>query len=82
MTRCALRLDTGEVSHAYLKGRRKADAEAAAIFDALMQTDLADHVRATVPKPLAAEREPTHAKRARKAALTKVDLVIVTRGEN
>jgi alpha-D-ribose 1-methylphosphonate 5-triphosphate synthase subunit PhnG len=30
ITRCALTLDTGEVGHSYIQGRRKADAEAAA----------------------------------------------------
>ena len=34
VTRCALTLQTGEVGHAYIQGRRKADSEAAALVDA------------------------------------------------
>jgi len=37
VTRCALRLESGEVGHSYIQGRRKGDAEAAAMMDALMQ---------------------------------------------
>ena len=45
VTRCTLRLDTGEVGHAYLPGREAAAAEAAALCDALMQSDRAQDVR-------------------------------------
>ena len=53
VTRCALQLSSGEVGHAYVQGRRKACAEAAAIVDALMQTDSADRIRLVVLTPLA-----------------------------
>ncbi len=37
VTRCALRLDSGEMGIAYVAGRDRRHAELAALFDALMQ---------------------------------------------
>ena len=82
VTRCALTLDTGEVGHAYIQGRRKADAEAAALVDALMQTGAAGDIRAAVLEPLKAELDAARAARAGKAAATKVDFFTVARGED
>jgi alpha-D-ribose 1-methylphosphonate 5-triphosphate synthase subunit PhnG len=82
ITRCALTLDTGEVGHSYIQGRRKADAEAAALVDALMQTALADRLRETVLEPLQIEMTAVKAARAAKAAATKVDFFTMTRGED
>lgn len=82
VTRCTLRLDTGEVGHAYVQGRRKADAEAVAIVDALMQTEQADITRKRVLEPLAAEFSQSRAQRAAKAAATKVDFFTLVRGED
>ena len=82
VTRCALSLGTGEVGHAYIQGRRKADAEAAALVDALMQSHAADKVRTAVLDPLAAERVTKRAARAAKAAATKVEFFTMTRGED
>ncbi|MEL6643347.1 MAG: phosphonate C-P lyase system protein PhnG [Pseudomonadota bacterium] len=82
VTRCALSLQSGEVGHAYIQGRRKADAEAAALVDALMQGQAADHVRAAVLDPLEAEHAAAKAARAAKAAATKVDFFTMVRGED
>ena len=82
VTRCALTLADGEVGHAYLKGRRKADAEAAALVDALMQTPLAAKLREAVLDPLEAEMAARKAARAGKAAATKVDFFTMVRGED
>ncbi|MEP5731118.1 MAG: phosphonate C-P lyase system protein PhnG [Sulfitobacter sp.] len=82
VTRCALTLETGEVGHAYIQGRRKADAEAAALVDAMMQTTLAEKLRAAVLDPLAAEMKHVKTTRAAKAAATKVDFFTMTRGED
>lgn len=82
VTRCALTLDTGEVGHAYIQGRRKEDAEAAALVDALMQTDACNEVRAAVLSPLAVEAEARKASRAAKAAATKVDFFTMVRGDD
>jgi alpha-D-ribose 1-methylphosphonate 5-triphosphate synthase subunit PhnG len=65
-----------------VQGRRKADAEASAIIDALMQTDKADLARTTVLDPLQAEMSQTCKKRAAKAAATKVDFFTLVRGED
>lgn len=82
VTRCALTLATGEVGHAYIQGRHKADAEAAALVDALLQTGSAGMLRTAILDPL--EREMTEAKAARaaKAAATKVDFFTMVRGED
>lgn len=82
LTRCALTLASGEVGHAYVQGRRKADAEAAALVDALMQTAAAEKLRACVLDPLEAERSRARSDRAAKAAATKVDFFTVARGED
>ncbi|MBZ8119911.1 phosphonate C-P lyase system protein PhnG [Roseovarius sp. LXJ103] len=82
ITRCALTLETGEVGHAYIQGRRKADAEVAALVDALMQTSLSSRLREMVLEPLEAEMITAKATRAAKAAATKVDFFTMTRGED
>ncbi|MEM1076489.1 MAG: phosphonate C-P lyase system protein PhnG [Pseudomonadota bacterium] len=82
VTRCALTLDSGEVGHAYIQGRRKADVEAAALVDALMQGPVADSVRAAVLEPLEAEQMATKTERAAKAAATKVEFFTMARGED
>ena len=81
VTRCALRLESGEVGHAYIQGRRKGDAEAAAMMDALMQTGAAGDLRRAVLEPLEAEMAAARAARAGKAAATKVDFFTMVRGE-
>ena len=82
VTRCALTLQSGEVGHAYLQGRRKADAEAAALVDALMQGPSSDTVRAAILEPLALECAASSTARAGKAAATKVEFFTMTRGED
>lgn len=82
VTRCALTLPSGEVGHAYIQGRRKADAEAAALIDALMQTTTAATLRKAVLDPLEAEMTAAKAARAAKAAATKVDFFTMARGED
>lgn len=82
ITRCALTLDTGEVGHAYIQGRRKTDAETAALVDALMQTEAASRLREAVLEPLEAGMVTAKAARATKAAATKVDFFTMARGED
>ncbi len=82
VTRCALTLGTGEVGHAYIQGRRKEDAEVAALVDALMQTDVSDLLRIKVLTPLRDELTNAKAARAAKAAATKVDFFTMVRGED
>ncbi|MBV0911213.1 phosphonate C-P lyase system protein PhnG [Anianabacter salinae] len=82
VTRCALRLATGEVGHGYVQGRSKPAAEAAALVDALMHTDAAREVRAGVLGPLAREETARREARAQKAAATKVEFFTLVRGED
>ena len=82
VTRCALRLGSGEVGHAYIQGRRKDDAQTAALIDALMQTDQAGDVRTRVLDPLADEAQRAKSARADKAAATKVDFFTLVRGDD
>lgn len=82
VTRCALTLASGEVGHAYIQGRRKSDAEAAALVDALMQGRNAEAIREAVLDPLEAERSAAKTTRAEKAAATKVEFFTMARGED
>ena len=82
VTRCALSLDTGEVGHAYIQGRRKADAEAAALVDALLQGAQAARVREAVLEPLETELAARKTARAEKAAATRVEFFTMGRGED
>ena len=82
VTRCALTLVTGEVGHAYIQGRSKADAEAVAVVDALMQTSKATTLQVQVLDLLDAEQTAKRDARAVKAAATKVDFFTMVRGED
>lgn len=82
VSRCSIRLATGEVGHGYVQGRSLVDAEAAALVDALMQTARAGEVRATVLDPIAADRMAKRKARAEKAAATKVEFFTMVRGED
>lgn len=82
VTRCALTLEDGTIGHAYIQGRRKADAEASALVDALMQTDQAKEVQGKVLTPIKTERDAARATRAAKAAATKVDFFTMVRGDD
>ncbi|KID12300.1 phosphonate C-P lyase system protein PhnG [Ponticoccus alexandrii] len=82
VTRCALRLGDGTAGHAWIQGRRKADAEAAALVDAMMMTEQAEPTRAAVLAPLETEAEARRSARAEKAAATRVDFFTLQRGED
>lgn len=82
VTRCALRLPDGTVGHAYVQGRDQGHATRAAIVDALMQSDAAAQVDATILAPLRAEEAETRNSRAEKAAATKVEFFTMVRGED
>lgn len=82
VTRCALKLESGEVGHGYVQGRDKAKATTAALIDALAQTAARAQVEREVLAPLAAEMTAAKAARARKAAATRVDFFTMVRGED
>ena len=82
VTRCALRLTTGEVGHGHVQGRDKDHATRAAVLDALLQTNQSNALRATVLAPLAADEAAHRTARAAKAAATKVEFFTLVRGED
>lgn len=82
VTRGVLRLVDGTVGHGWVQGRDRAACEAAALVDALMQTDAAPRLRAEVLGPLAAEAEAQRRERAGKAAATRVEFFTLMRGED
>jgi len=82
VTRCSVQLPCGAVGHGYVQGRSQSDARAAALVDGLLQTDLADLVRAAVTVPLAAEAASRQQARAAKAAATRVEFFTLVRGED
>jgi alpha-D-ribose 1-methylphosphonate 5-triphosphate synthase subunit PhnG len=82
VTRASVRLETGEVGHAWVQGRDKAHALRAAAVDALMQTARAADLARQVLHPLETEAQTARATRAAKAAATKVDFFTMVRGED
>jgi alpha-D-ribose 1-methylphosphonate 5-triphosphate synthase subunit PhnG len=82
VTRCALRLASGQMGVAYVAGRDAHHAEWAAVFDALLQSDSAAQVEHIVLEPirqaLAAQRTETEVR----AEATRVDFMTMVRGEN
>ena len=83
VTRCALRLATGEAGVGYVQGRSKRHAELAAVFDALLQ-DAArrPQLEDSIVAPLEAAHLARRAERSRKANATKVNFFTLVRGEN
>ena len=82
ITRCALRLDSGEMGVAYVAGRDARHAEWAALFDALMQTPAADSVRGRVLDPIDAALGARLAETLAQAQATRVDFMTMVRGED
>ena len=82
VTRCSLALADGTVGHGYVQGRSKSKAEAAALIDALMQTEGAAALAKTVLEPLREKMQQAKTDRAAKAAATKVDFFTMVRGED
>jgi alpha-D-ribose 1-methylphosphonate 5-triphosphate synthase subunit PhnG len=82
VTRCALRLNSGEMGVSYISGRNIKHAEWAAVFDALMQSEHADRVADIILAPIGqalAERQAQITVRAEEA---RVDFLTMVRGEN
>jgi alpha-D-ribose 1-methylphosphonate 5-triphosphate synthase subunit PhnG len=82
VTRCVLRLASGETGHAYVQGRSKVKARQAALVDALMQGPGAAAVRASVLEPLSEALAEAGRTRAAKAAATKVEFFTMVRGDD
>jgi alpha-D-ribose 1-methylphosphonate 5-triphosphate synthase subunit PhnG len=82
VTRCVVRLASGEVGHALVQGRDKTHAARAALVDALMQTGAAQAFHASVLDPLQADETARRSARASHAAATKVEFFTLVRGED
>ncbi len=81
VTRATVRLDSGEVGHAYCLGRDGDKAVRAALFDALWQRDPAG-VEAQVLAPLRAEQAEADKHRRDETAATRVDFFTMVRGDD
>lgn len=80
VTRCVVRLETGETGVGYVAGRDRAHAEIAATLDAMMQSRAHRATAAPVIDALAAQAEAMRAEAARKAAATKVEFFTMVTG--
>lgn len=83
VTRATVRLETGEVGQAYVRGRSKDHAELAALSDALLQRDDMRHVLdRDLLQPIQARLNKVRVDRQSKVAATKVDFFTMVRGED
>lgn len=81
VSRATVRLESGEVGHAYCLGRDLDKAEQAAVIDALYQRDPA-RIEAVLLAPLRAEQQDADTQRAAETAATKVEFFTMVRGED
>ncbi len=80
ITRCVVRLVSGETGVGYVAGRNKQHAHAAAVIDAMLQSsELFDRVQSEVIAPLKAQKADQMEIAALKAAATKVDFYTMVR---
>jgi alpha-D-ribose 1-methylphosphonate 5-triphosphate synthase subunit PhnG len=83
VTRASVKLETGEVGHAYALGRDAAKARLSALIDAAFQNpNLHDGVIATIFEPLARAEADGERRKAEETAATKVDFFTMVRGED
>lgn len=80
LTRCALRVEAGEVGVAYVRGRCERHAELAALADALLQSPQRhEEVSRQLLGPVRAQLEAGDARAWRKAQATRVEFFTVAR---
>lgn len=82
VTRCALRLNSGQTGIAYVAGRDRHHAELAAMFDALMQSDARPRVELLVLHPIATSLAASKAQLQAQAQATRVEFMTMARGED
>lgn len=82
VTRCALRLQSGEMGVAYVAGRDARHAELAALFDALMQSAERVQIEAAVLQPITIALTKKRAHADAHALATKVEFMTMVRGED
>ncbi|WP_420334602.1 phosphonate C-P lyase system protein PhnG [Roseibium sp.] len=83
VTRCVVRLATGETGSAYSLGRNKEKALQSAVIDALWQRgDARDHIETRVIAPLAASHTEMRETVREETEATKVNFFTMVRGDN
>lgn len=83
VTRASVRLDTGEIGHAYALGRDAEKARLSALIDAAFQNPaLNGRLVVTVFEPLARGEAEADRQKAEETAATKVDFFTLVRGED
>ncbi len=82
VARASVRLETGEVGHAYVLGRDTGRARLAAIADALWQTDARGTIEREIVAPVEARLAAAASRKAARVAATKVDFFTLVRGED
>lgn len=83
VTRCVVRLETGETGSSYIMGRHKRQALNAAIVDGLWQNDtLRQRVECEVIGPLQEQRRQHQDEIAAETAATRVDFFTMVRGDD
>ncbi len=79
VTRCALRLESGESGVAYVQGRSHRKAALAALADALLQSASGESVLRNLLSPVRAVLEEERATMQRKAQATRVEFFTLAR---
>lgn len=83
VTRCVVRLETGETGSAYSLGRNKEKALQSAVIDALWQrTEAKEHIETSVIAPLAAAQADNREAVREETEATKVNFFTMVRGDN
>ncbi|PVB61260.1 phosphonate C-P lyase system protein PhnG [Labrenzia sp. 011] len=83
VTRCVVRLETGETGSAYALGRSKKKALQSAVIDALWQRPEARaRIETDIIAPLAAAQKSAAETVRQETAATKVDFFTMVRGDN
>lgn len=83
VTRCVVRLETGETGSAYSLGRNKKKALQSAVIDALWQrADARTRIETDIIAPLATSREDARETVREETEATKVNFFTMVRGDN
>ncbi|WP_417882815.1 phosphonate C-P lyase system protein PhnG [Vibrio rumoiensis] len=83
VTRCVVKLESGDLGYSYLSGRNKPHAELAAVIDGLMQSKrYQQELMLSIIEPLHATRMQKHQMRQQQVASSKVDFFTLVRGED
>jgi alpha-D-ribose 1-methylphosphonate 5-triphosphate synthase subunit PhnG len=83
VTRCVVRLETGETGNAYSLGRNKQKALQSAVIDALWQrSETREQIEADIITPLAAAQDAEKKSVKDETEATKVNFFTMVRGDN